>query len=69
MPPQKTIKVDNNKYVKYHLFQLLRPEYVRTYPIPLNPDAFSGFLRLSSSSPIHDNREVCLSRNLLNQLQ
>jgi len=36
------------------LYKLLRPEFVRNYPKPLSPDAFSGFGRTDPQYKIHE---------------
>lgn len=47
-----------------HLFRLLRPEYVRTFPKPLCSDAFSGFIRMHN--PEQHNAELEeATRNLI----
>lgn len=53
MPPEYPVKSKKGA----HLYQLLRPEFVRFYHIPLCPDAFSGF-QLADASSLRYNTEI-----------
>eukprot|EP01087_Luapelamoeba_hula_P012489 TRINITY_DN3487_c0_g1_i6.p1 TRINITY_DN3487_c0_g1~~TRINITY_DN3487_c0_g1_i6.p1 ORF type:complete len:703 (-),score=108.99 TRINITY_DN3487_c0_g1_i6:22-2130(-) len=49
-----------------HLFRLLRPEFVRKYPVPLCSDAFSGFIRVHN--PEQHNLELQKATHYLTQV-
>merc|ERR1719197_1953431 len=51
-PPQTPVKHIPNA----HLFQLLRPEFVKQYHTPLCSDAFSGFI--AKHNHVEDNSEI-----------
>mmetsp|Transcript_7050 Transcript_7050/g.17843 ORF Transcript_7050/g.17843 Transcript_7050/m.17843 type:complete len:699 (+) Transcript_7050:175-2271(+) len=53
MPPVKPIP----EMPRAHLYRLFRPEFVKKYPIPLCPDAYSGFVNADPDSRQH-NLEV-----------
>jgi hypothetical protein len=53
MPPVTPQRLKMNS----HLFEMLRHEYVKTYPVPLCPDAYSRFVMAMPDFEDH-NREV-----------
>lgn len=44
----------NSKYQRSYLYHLLRPEFVKKYPLPLCPDAFSNFIVHDPNANTHN---------------
>ncbi|KYQ93681.1 Rab GTPase domain-containing protein [Tieghemostelium lacteum] len=51
-----------------HLFQLFRPEFLKSHPKPLCSDAFSGFLRNDPDRAVHNQEVKEASHRLLTEL-
>ena len=65
MPPTAPVK---SKAASQYLFRLFRPEFMRTYKIPLSPDAFSNFEKCDPNREVHRREIVDATATLLEQI-
>eukprot|EP00029_Vermamoeba_vermiformis_P008493 TRINITY_DN3992_c0_g1_i1.p1 TRINITY_DN3992_c0_g1~~TRINITY_DN3992_c0_g1_i1.p1 ORF type:complete len:924 (-),score=198.60 TRINITY_DN3992_c0_g1_i1:32-2803(-) len=64
LPPE----TPNPHFKNSHLSRLLRPEFVQTYPKPLCPDAFSGFMKEDGEENLHNSELKEATNHLINVL-